>query len=73
MSGGHILGQKLQLLRHTPLDNGIVLIQPHGQPLAIENLLLDFTFHETTDFVGCGIASPLRLEYEYELGEIVDS
>ena len=31
MSGGHILGEELHLLRHAALYDGVVLIETHGQ------------------------------------------
>ena len=70
--GGHVLGQELQLLRHAALDDGVVLVQSHRQRLAVEDLFLHFVFHQTVELVRCRLASPLRLEYEDELGEIVE-
>ena len=44
--GGHVLGEELQLLRHAALDDGVVLVEPHRQRLAVENLFLHFVFHQ---------------------------
>ena len=44
--GGHILGEKLHLLRHAALHDGVVLVQAERQRLAVEDLLADLALHE---------------------------
>src|SRR5262245_46523461 len=41
----NVLREKLHFLRHAPLDDGVVLVQPHGQALTIEDLFLDFVLY----------------------------
>jgi len=61
-SGGHILGEEFHLLCHAALDDLIVLVEPHGQRLAVEHLGLHLLLHHAAELLRCRVTLPLRLE-----------
>ena len=71
MSSRYVLGEKLHLLRHAALHDGVVLIEAHGQSLAIENLLADTVFHHGLKLSGSRLAMPLRKEIRVHLLEFI--
>ena len=73
MSGGHIFGEELHLLRHAALHDGVVFIETHGQRLAIEDLLADLVFHHGLKLGGSRLAMPLRLEVHVHLPKFVEA
>ena len=67
-----VLGDELHLLRHPALDDGVVLVEAHRQPFAIEDLLLDPVLDQPAELLGRRLAPPLRLERERQLREFID-
>jgi len=67
VSGGHIFGEELHLLRHAALHDGVVFIEAHGQRLAVEDFLADLVFHHGLKLGRCRLAVPLRLEVHVHL------
>lgn len=59
MGPGHVLGEKLHLLRHAAPDNLIIAIEPHAKGLAIEDLLADVGLDHRVQLGGGGRPPPL--------------
>ena len=72
VSVGYVLGKELHLLRHAALDDDVVLIEFHGQGLAIEYFFANPILHESRQLLGRGLALPLRGETHLELPQIID-
>ena len=71
VSRGDILGEKPHLLRHPAPDDGVVLVEAHRQPFAIEDLLLDLVFNHAVEFVGGRRTLPLGFEVHVHLAQVV--
>jgi hypothetical protein len=68
---GNVLREKLHFLRHAPLDNGVVLVQPHDQALTIQDLFLDFVLHHGLKFLWSWRTMPLRFEVRRHRAKLV--
>ncbi len=71
MRGGDILCQELHLLRHPPLDDGVVLVEPHRQRFAIEHVLANLVLHHRLKFGSRWRTMPLRLEIDFHLAKLI--
>ena len=71
MGGGDILRQELHLLRHAALDDGVVLVEPHRQRLAIENVLANLVLHHRLKLGRGRRTMPLRLEIDLHLAQLI--
>ena len=69
---GHVLGEELQLLRHAALHDGVVLVQSHRQRLTVKDFFLHPVFHQLVELFRPRLAPPLRLEYQGQLGKVVE-
>jgi hypothetical protein len=72
VSSGDVLGEELHLLRHAALDDGVVLVQTHGQGFAVQHLLADLVLHERAKLVGSRLPAPLRLEIDIHRAEVIE-
>ena len=71
VSVGYVLSKELHLLRHAALDDVVILIEAHGQRLAIEYFFAHAILDEARQFLGRGLALPLRGETHLELTKII--
>src|SRR5262245_22884154 len=62
--GSDVLCEELHLLGHPTFDDGVALVEPERQPLAVENFLLHPILDETVQLFWRRVAPPLRLEQE---------
>ncbi len=46
---GEILGEEIHLLRHAAFDDRVVLVEAHGQRLAIEHLFADLRLEQALE------------------------
>ena len=67
-----ILRQELHLLRHTALDDRVVLVEAHRQRFAIEDLFLHPILDQSAELLRRRLAAPLRPEDESELRQLID-
>src|SRR5271169_6202937 len=72
MRCSHILGKELHLLRHAALHDGVVPVEAHGQPFAVEHLLANEAFYESTKLFRSWLAMPLGDERDIKLRQVVE-
>ncbi len=70
---GHIFGQKLHLLRHSPFHNRVVLVQSHGETLAVKDFFLDLILHHRLELLRSWLTMPFRFEVGFHNAELVEA
>ena len=73
MSGGHILGEELHLLRHAALHDGVVFVEAHGQRFTVKDFFADLVFHHGLKLGGSRLTMPLRLKVHFHRAQVVEA